>query len=116
MDIWRLDLRLTCLFAGAAIALAAPAAARTPEQVADAALKAAPVWDGHNDVPEQLRDRRDNMISGFDFRDTTATADPAKGKGAMQTDLARLRKGRVVAKVGRKEEWPSWTPTAPISR
>jgi membrane dipeptidase len=97
MDIWRPDLRLTCLFAGAAIALAAPAAARTPEQVADAALKAAPVWDGHNDVPEQLRDRRDNMISGFDFRDTTATADPAKGKGAMQTDLARLRKGRVGA-------------------
>ncbi len=85
------------LMAGAALAFAAPGAARTPEQVADAALKAAPVWDGHNDVPEQLRDRRNNMIADFDFRDTSRTADPAKGKGAMQTDLMRLRRGRVGA-------------------
>ncbi len=52
----------------AALAMVAlPAQARTPEQVADAALKAAPVWDGHNDVPEQLRERRGNMIADFDF-------------------------------------------------
>ena len=82
----------------AALAMVAlPAQARTPEQVADAALKAAPVWDGHNDVPEQLRERRGNMIADFDFTDTTGTADAAKGRGAMQTDLARLRKGRVGA-------------------
>ncbi len=86
------------VLAGAALALLAPPVfARTPEQVAEAALKAAPVWDGHNDVPEQLRDRRGNMIAEFDFRDTAATADPAKGKGAMQTDLARLRRGHVGA-------------------
>lgn len=71
--------------------------ARTPEQVAMAALAAAPVWDGHNDVPEQLRDRRGNMLAGFDFTDTTGTADPAKNVGAMQTDLKRLRAGRVGA-------------------
>ena len=84
------------LFALAGPALAAAPAA-SPEAVAAAALKAAPVWDGHNDVPEQLRDRRSNVIAGFDFTDTTATADPAKNLIAMHTDLARLRKGRVGA-------------------
>ena len=72
-------------------------AAPSPEQTAAAALRAWPVWDGHNDVPEQLRDRRKNVIADFDFRDTTNTADPAKGEIAMHTDLARLRQGRVGA-------------------
>lgn len=70
---------------------------RTPEQIAMAALAAAPVFDGHNDVPEQLRDRRKNMLAGFDFTDTTNTADPAGNFGAMQTDLKRLRAGKVGA-------------------
>ncbi len=80
-------------------ALAAP----TPEQTAQAALTEAPVWDGHNDVPEQLRDRRKDVLDGFDFRDTTHTAAPklvmpwGKGVGAMQTDLTRLHKGHVGA-------------------
>lgn len=87
--------------------LAAPAWAATPEQVAEAALKAAPVWDGHNDMPEQLRDRRKGLIAAFDFRDTTATADPAKGRQAMHTDLARLRRGRVGAQF-----WSVWVPTS----
>ncbi|MGX7926618.1 dipeptidase [Tsuneonella sp. HG094] len=72
-------------------------AAPTPEQVAAAALDATPVWDGHNDVPEQLRDRYANMIAGLDFADTTGTADPAKSLGPMHTDLARLAKGKVGA-------------------
>lgn len=71
--------------------------ARTPEQVAEAALRAAPVWDGHNDVAEQLRDRRKDMLDTFDFADTRGTADPAAALPAMQTDLARLRAGRVGA-------------------
>ncbi|MFM5923031.1 MAG: dipeptidase [Novosphingobium sp.] len=71
--------------------------ARTPEQVAAAALAAAPVWDGHNDVPEQLRDRRKDVLGDFDFRDTRNTADPAKGVAAMQTDITRLRAGHVGA-------------------
>lgn len=74
---------------------AKPAAA--PEAVAQAALRAAPVWDGHNDVAEQLRLRRLNMLADFDFTDTTGTADPAKSRKPMQTDLVRLRKGRVGA-------------------
>jgi len=73
------------------------AAPPTPEQVAAAALKAAPVWDGHNDVPEQLRERHKDVIAGFDFRDTTGTADPANDWITMHTDLTRLRQGRVGA-------------------
>ncbi|MCB2076211.1 MAG: dipeptidase [Novosphingobium sp.] len=86
---------LALLLAGALVA--GPAQAATPEQVADAALRAAPVWDGHNDVPEQLRNRRNNMIADFDFRDTTGTADPANNRVAMHTDLPRLREGKVGA-------------------
>jgi membrane dipeptidase len=82
-----------------AVLMAGPAQAAppTPEQIAAAALKAAPVWDGHNDVPEQLRDRRKDVLAGFDFRDTRGTADPAQGRVAMHTDLARLRQGHVGA-------------------
>jgi membrane dipeptidase len=87
----------TCLM----LILAAPAQGRTPEQLAEDALKTAPVWDGHNDVPIQLRGRFDNVIGEFDFEDTTDTGgDEAQGtwKGrTMHTDLVRLRKGRVAA-------------------
>lgn len=78
-------------------ATVSPASAQTPAQVADAALKATPVWDGHNDVPEQLRERYRNVLAGFDFADTTGTGDATTGKGPMHTDLARLAKGRVGA-------------------
>ena len=64
-----------------------------------AALKAAPVFDGHNDVPEQLRDRRKNLLNGFDFADTTNTADAASGKAAMMTDLKRIRTGKLGAQL-----------------
>ncbi|MFD2580692.1 hypothetical protein ACFSTD_23250 [Novosphingobium colocasiae] len=89
--------RLTpALLAALTFALGPDAAlAASPEATAEAALRAAPVWDGHNDVPEQLRDRRKDVLAGFDFADTTATADPAQKLDAMQTDLKRLRQGRV---------------------
>lgn len=85
------------LLAASLLIASAPLAAQSPEAVAAAALKAAPVWDGHNDVPEQLRDRRKNMIADFSFADTSNTADPAKSVAAMQTDLKRLRAGKVGA-------------------
>lgn len=93
------NLRLAGVSLALAATMSAPAAlaAPTPEQVAEAALRAAPVWDGHNDVAEQLRERRKDVLAGFDFRDTTRTADPAKDEQAMHTDLARLRKGHVGA-------------------
>ena len=78
------------LLAGlAALALVStPAAAQSsPEAVAEAALKKAPVFDGHNDVPWALRERADNMINGFDFNDTSHTA--TTDRIAMHTDLIR---------------------------
>jgi membrane dipeptidase len=91
------------LIALGALVLASPALAQTPEQVAEAALRAAPVWDGHNDVPEQLRSRYRDVIADFDFSDTRATGDPANGVRAMHTDLARLKLGRVGAQF-----WSVW--------
>ena len=86
---------------GLVLAAAAPAMAKTPEQVTEAALRAAPVWDGHNDVPIQLRARYGDVIAGFDFADTGKTGDPAAAgtfkARPMHTDLARLRKGHVGA-------------------
>lgn len=81
----------------ACLAMTPAAAQRTPEQVAEAALKAAPVFDGHNDVPEQLRDRYRNVISGFDFSDSSRAPSADDGAIGMHTDLPRLRKGRVGA-------------------
>ena len=77
--------------------IATPLAAQTPEQVAAAALQAAPVWDGHNDVPIQLRGRFGNVIGDFDFADTSDTGPEHSGGRTMHTDLARLAKGRVGA-------------------
>ncbi len=77
--------------------IAAPVAAQTPEETATAALEAAPVWDGHNDVPIQLRSRFGNMIGDFDFRDTGKTGEAHAEGRVMHTDLTRLRKGRVGA-------------------
>ena len=81
----------------AALALGATslAHAQSPEQTATAALEAAPVWDGHNDVPWQLRSRFDNRLADFDFVDTSDTAEG--DRSAMHTDLARLRQGKVGA-------------------
>lgn len=92
----------------AALAFAGPAAAQkqasapriddaTATATADAALAAAPVFDGHNDVPNQLRDRVKNRINAFDFEDTGHTAATHPDGRAMQTDLARLRQGKVGA-------------------
>lgn len=79
------------------LALAAPLSARTPEQTAAAALRAAPVWDGHNDVAEQLRTRRRDVIADFNFNDTTHEPDGKGGTKTMHTDLPRLAKGHVGA-------------------
>lgn len=74
-----------------------------PEEVAAAALAAAPVWDGHNDVPIQLRGRFHDLINNFDFTDTTHAGNDGKGSGehvfgpSMHTDLARLARGHVGA-------------------
>ena len=83
--------------AAVALFVAAPLAAQTPEEVAAAALEAAPVWDGHNDVPIQLRERRGNLIAEFDFNDTRAEPDGKGGTKPMHTDFNRLAQGKVGA-------------------
>lgn len=76
---------------------AAPVLADTPEETAAAALEAAPIWDGHNDVPIQLRARFGNRINDFDFDDTTGTGEDHPEGRTMHTDLTRLRAGKVGA-------------------
>ena len=98
-------LTLAALAALAALPVAA-ATPRSPEAVAAAALKSAPVFDGHNDVPEQLRDRRKDVLEGFDFRDTRATGDAATGTPPMMTDIARMRAGRVGAQFSSRPTCP----------
>ena len=85
------------LFALPLLTLSVPAAAQSPEAVAAAALDAAPVWDGHNDVPIQLRGRFGNVIGDFDFEDTTDTGPEHSAGRVMHTDLARLARGKVGA-------------------
>ena len=84
------------------------AAQSSPEATAEAALRKAPVFDGHNDVPWSLRARVDNMINNFDFHDTSHTAKPGatSPEPMMHTDLVRLRKGRVGAQF-----WSVYVPS-----
>jgi membrane dipeptidase len=69
------------------------------------ALDAAPVFDGHNDVPFQLRGRFNNQIANFDFADTHDTGETHPEGRALHTDLARLAKGRVGA-----QYWSVYVP------
>ena len=73
---------------------------------ANAALEAAPVFDGHNDVPNQLRARVANQINAFDFEDTTDTGEDHPQGAVMQTDLARLKEGKVGA-----QYWSVYVPS-----
>lgn len=77
--------------------LALPLAAQSPEETAHAALEAAAVWDGHNDMPMQLRARFANQIAELDFEHTHEAPENTNYPGVMHTDLARLRAGKVGA-------------------
>ncbi|MEP5938129.1 MAG: dipeptidase [Erythrobacter sp.] len=80
----------------------------SPEmQLALAALEAAPVFDGHNDVPIQLRSRFANQINDLDFEDTLGTAETHPQGRAMHTDLTRLEQGRVGA-----QYWSVYVPAS----
>jgi membrane dipeptidase len=54
-------------------------------------LESVPLFDGHNDVPWQYRNRVGYKFSELDFYDTTHLERP------MHTDIPRLREGRVGA-------------------
>ena len=76
-------------------------------EAAKVALEAAPVFDGHNDVPIQLRGRFDNQINTIDFADTAYTAQSHPQGRMMQTDLARLKEGKVGA-----QYWSVYVPAS----
>ena len=87
--------RLSASLAALSLAATPLAAQDRAEATAKAALEAAPVWDGHNDVPIQLRSRLGNVIADFDFSDTAGTA--SGDRAAMHSDIARLNRGEVGA-------------------
>lgn len=95
----------------AALLLPAPLAAQTVDPAtatANAALEVAPVFDGHNDVPNQLRSRVANQINGFDFEDTLDTGEGHPEGRPLHTDLARLKEGKVGAQF-----WSVYVPSNP---
>ncbi len=95
-----------CAFVGAPLA-AQEVAEEQAVATAMAALDAAPVFDGHNDAPIQLRARFDNQINDFDFTNTLPTADAHPQGRAMHTDLVRLRQGKVGAQF-----WSVYVPAS----
>ncbi|WP_370178464.1 dipeptidase [Alteriqipengyuania sp.] len=81
---------------------------RSPEEVAAAALDAAPVWDGHNDMPYQVQVRFRNLLERFNFRDTSEADAFHPERRAMHTDIERLRLGKVGA------QW--WSVYVPVNQ
>ncbi|MEO7410821.1 MAG: dipeptidase [Sphingomicrobium sp.] len=85
----------TLILTAAAIALAAPAHGQgiDPKVQAriDRILKATPLIDGHNDLPEQLVEHYGSRVDRLDSG--TAAWTPQ----ALMTDMKRLREGRVGA-------------------
>ena len=81
------------LFLAAALVAASPLAAQPIDPAVqariDRILKTTPLIDGHNDLPEQLRENYGSSVDGL--ASDTASRQP---KGLM-TDMARLRAGRV---------------------
>ena len=79
------------VFLLAAAQSAAPAAATPADRArAERVLARAPVIDGHNDLPWALRQDHASKVESVDLTRSTATlARP------LQTDIPRLRKGRV---------------------
>jgi membrane dipeptidase len=65
-------------------------------------LEKVPLVDGHNDLPEQLRDRVHDRLDRIDLASDTSKLDPP-----MHTDIPRLRKGHVGGQF-----WSVYVPTS----
>ncbi len=69
---------------------AAPAPSAANRARAERVLTRAPVIDGHNDLAWEIRQKHASRVEAIDLtRDTTRLASP------LQTDIPRLKKGRV---------------------
>ncbi|PNU05700.1 dipeptidase [Novosphingobium guangzhouense] len=86
-------IRLPALVLLSTLAVATPAvAASSPPDYAgrvEKVLRATPLIDGHNDWPEALRENEGDKRWTLDLTDLSATP------GRYNTDIVRLRKGRV---------------------
>ncbi|MDT9598829.1 dipeptidase [Sphingosinicella rhizophila] len=90
------------LVGGLAALLAVPSAAAqsTLEARVDAVLKRTPIIDGHNDLPWQLHDLYGDKALTVDLR-----GDTRRLEKPLQTDIPRLRQGRVGGQF-----WSVWIP------
>jgi membrane dipeptidase len=70
--------------------LSSAAQADPADDVAQAVLEKTPIIDGHNDTPEQLRTLFKNDFTKFDLN-----ALPPEGLTKTQTDIPKLRAGKV---------------------
>jgi membrane dipeptidase len=103
----------------AATAFALPVFAQASATAGDAAiaarvervLKRAPLIDGHNDLPWELRDRYDSDVTRVDLGASTLglplPAHMPADTAPLMTDIPRLRAGRVGGQF-----WSVWTPPA----
>ena len=95
---------IAALLAGAlalAVGQQSPAREATLEAKVVKILTEAPLVDGHNDVPEQFRERVKDHLERLDLASDTSTLDPP-----MHTDIPRLRKGHVGGQF-----WSVYVPT-----
>ena len=103
------------ILALATVLAAGPAAAQTSDTALAARverlLSAHPVIDGHNDLPEQLRERYGMGLDNIDLRaDTSRLPRPAAMPAdtvPLMTDLARLKTGHVGGQF-----WSVWIDAA----
>ena len=80
---------------------ARPSPKRTPVKLTDLALRIhrdGPVFDGHNDLPWQFREKNDLSFRAIDLR---------KHQKGLHTDIPRLRKGGVGAQF-----WSAYVPAS----
>ena len=100
----RLALGLLAVLATGAVLAAAP---EDPAARVARVLAATPLIDGHNDLPEQIRNRFKGDVGALDLRANTALLPPPKDEVALMTDLPRLRAGMVGGQF-----WSVYVPVA----
>ena len=69
----------------------------------DRVLAETPLIDGHNDLPEQIRDRASGSLAVIDLRSDTSRILSTDRGTPLMTDIPRLRAGRVGAQF-----WSVW--------
>ncbi|MFL5297830.1 MAG: dipeptidase [Phenylobacterium sp.] len=106
-------MRSAVLAAVSALALAtgvqaAPAAPQADAQIAARVAKvlaATPLIDGHNDFPEQVRNRWAQKVAAFDMKTDLSRLPIPQGAAGLMTDIPRLHAGHVGGQF-----WSVWIP------